>query len=965
MKNTNVLVGLRIARHNVYRMTAAIVLAVLGMFLLHAPGRAQTLTIDKDDGVISAAPGDMIDYTLYYTWSNFIILPTIVITETVPTNTTFSGEASDWSCSVGATAGTVCTYSDTKVLGSGNNSVTFRVEVDDPLPLNATPIENTVHIGASNSTATNQDNEQTPLTVPNLTLAKAADKSSVTPGQVISYTLTYGNTGGQTATGVTLQEEVPAGATFDNANSTGTWSCAAGTCTQNVDALAGGATDMRKFAVKVDNPVPGGVESISNTATIDSAETAATTSNQTNTTVNAAPNLTLAKTTAQSSIAPGGTLNYTLTYGNSGNQNATVVTMQETVPDNTTFAGPDADWSCTIGDPAGTSCTHTVGELPGGTIGPPVSFQVKVFDSVGADVNQISNQAMVNANNANLVNSQTVKTPITAAPVLSLTKAADKAEVTPGDVIVYTLTYANSGNQTATGLVITETVPANTTFDGPDADWSCSPGAGVGAVCTHDGIGELNGGGGSGSVPFRVAVVNPIPAAVTEISNGATIDAANANPASSPSINTTIDAARDLNLTKMANTDEIAPGEILSYTLTYQNAGNQAATGVTIHETVPAHTTFVGPADAWSCPAGAAAGATCTHAVGTLGGGASGTVVFQAQVNDPIGSGVTAIQNQATIHASNASPATANLNTALNASSALELDKDDGDATAIPGELIIYTLTYTNTGDQAASDVLLAETVPLNTRFDAANSSAGWSCLDAACTLPIGPVPGGAGGTATFAARVVNPLSADVRQIVNTAQIGDNNAADDAQASVITPVNAPDLTATKTDLLAVDADENGAPSPGDTLEYRIAIANNGTISATGAIFNDVLQEGAELVLGSVTTSAGRVTRGNDADDSAVTVELDGIAPSQTVDIAFRITVAMAPGLTQIRNQGSVTGQNFVAQSTDDPNTVEANDATITRLSQSSALSASKTASLVVDADDDGAPGPIPRSSTAP
>ena len=45
-------------------------------------------------------------------------------------------------------------------------------------------------------------------------------------------------------------------------------------------------------------------------------------------------------------------------------------------------------------------------------------------------------------------------------------------EVRPQDVIEYRLTYANNGDQDATGVVLTETVPTGSTFVGPD-DWTC------------------------------------------------------------------------------------------------------------------------------------------------------------------------------------------------------------------------------------------------------------------------------------------------------------------------------------------------------------------------------------------------------------------------------------------------------------------------------------------------------------
>ena len=49
-------------------------------------------------------------------------------------------------------------------------------------------------------------------------------------------------------------------------------------------------------------------------------------------------------------------------------------------------------------------------------------------------------------------------------------------------VVTYTLVYGNNGSQDATGVVITETLPANTTFDATDstAGWvETAPGSGI------------------------------------------------------------------------------------------------------------------------------------------------------------------------------------------------------------------------------------------------------------------------------------------------------------------------------------------------------------------------------------------------------------------------------------------------------------------------------------------------------
>ena len=49
-------------------------------------------------------------------------------------------------------------------------------------------------------------------------------------------------------------------------------------------------------------------------------------------------------------------------------------------------------------------------------------------------------------------------------PELAVRKSVDRASAAPGETLVYTLTYQNSGNGRATGVTVTDVVPDDTTF---------------------------------------------------------------------------------------------------------------------------------------------------------------------------------------------------------------------------------------------------------------------------------------------------------------------------------------------------------------------------------------------------------------------------------------------------------------------------------------------------------------------
>ena len=118
--------------------------------------------------------------------------------------------------------------------------------------------------------------------------------------------------------------------------------------------------------------------------------------------------------------------------------------------------------------------------------------------------------------------------------------------------------------------------------------------------------------------------------------------------------------------------------------------------------------------------------------------------------------------------------------------------KSDGNASTTPGGTIVYTLSYANTGNIGLTNVVIDETVPANTTFNAGSSSGSWSCIDGSpagtsCTLVIGTLASGASGSAAFAVTVANPVPAGVTQISNAALIADGSG-NSASNSDTTPV---------------------------------------------------------------------------------------------------------------------------------------------------------------------------------
>jgi len=123
--------------------------------------------------------------------------------------------------------------------------------------------------------------------------------------------------------------------------------------------------------------------------------------------------------------------------------------------------------------PTGLAINKTSGLISGtvtSTAGSPVSVTIKAINTDGTTMATLK-LTIVNAPKPNIV----------------LTKTATPASVKSGDTITYTITYQNTGTGDASNVVVTDVLPAGTTFLGSLSGTGCSQAAGtvtcnVGAV---------------------------------------------------------------------------------------------------------------------------------------------------------------------------------------------------------------------------------------------------------------------------------------------------------------------------------------------------------------------------------------------------------------------------------------------------------------------------------------------------
>jgi uncharacterized repeat protein (TIGR01451 family) len=341
-----------------------------------------------------------------------------------------------------------------------------------------------------------------------------------------------------------------------------------------------------------------------------------------------------------------------------------------------------------------------------------------------------------------------------------------------------------------------------------------------------------------------------------------------------------------------------------------------------------------------------AAGESIHLDIGMLGPGESFTIQFDADVVGPFTAGVTQICQQATVSGSNITDvlsddpdvggATDPTCTPIDAAPDLVITKSDGVATSVvPGDPIIYQIEVENVGTQDASGVVVTETVPQYTTFNASGSSLTWSCADGSpagtiCTYAVGDVAVGETKFPEFAVTVVNPVPVGAAEVSNTATVADDGSggADPTPANnsvtEVTPIDAePELIVNKTDALIGDSNGDGEANPGEVLIYTIVVLNVGTQDAADVVLLDpaVNHLHSELIGGSVTTTQGTVIVGNPGPAADVLIDLGTVAPGGgpvVVTFLVQIVDPFPPGATEVCNQAIVDGSNFDAVWSDHP-----------------------------------------------
>jgi choice-of-anchor A domain-containing protein/uncharacterized repeat protein (TIGR01451 family) len=584
------------------------------------PVLTPALTITAAASPATATPGGTVSYTITIHNTGQTAYAGATVTEDL------TGVLDDASLNSGASAtiGTV-SFTSPDLTWTGNlnpgdtATVTFAVTVNSP-DTGDKILASTVTSGVAGSNCASGSTDprcSTMVDVSVLTIVNAASVSTTTPGSTVNYTITVTNAGATSYTAVTVTD--PLGGVLDDAAfteaaaSTGSVSFVSPDLTWT-GSLAPGGTATVTFSVTVNNPDTGDKTLTSTVTSAVAGSTCPAGSPGTACTATVTvliPALTITKTADTATTTPGSVVGYTVTVTDTGPTSYTGATVTDPIGGILNDAAYNNNATATSGTVSYASPVLTwTGSLDPGDSA-VISFTVTVRNPDTGDkhlVNTVTSADTGSTCPSGTTNPACTATVTVLVPALTITKTANVATATPGSVVRYTITVADTGQTAYTGATVTDSLAGVLA----DAAYNNNASATLGAVSYASPVLTWTGDlaiGDTATITYSVTVSNPdtggriLANTATSAAPGSTCPASSPGPACTATVSI-IAGALSVTVPDDANLGSAAPGGTISASLgTVQVTDNQgfgaswtatvSATGfttgtATAPETIPA-----------------------------------------------------------------------------------------------------------------------------------------------------------------------------------------------------------------------------------------------------------------------------------------------------------------------------------------------------------------------------------------
>ncbi|MCL2114611.1 MAG: hypothetical protein FWH29_00135 [Methanobrevibacter sp.] len=769
------------------------------------------LTINKNANVTGGVNfGDYVTYTINVTnhgpdaATNVIVLDllnsSLILQSFTPSSGTYVSSTGLW------------TIASISVNQTVTLTINVRVNVTGTIPNVATITNvNQPNVGGNTSGVNISSSNAV-----NLTIVKSSNTSTAGYGDLVTYTINVTNHGPNTATAVSVYDQLDYRLILVNATAT------IGTYTNNVwsiPSIAAGGSAILTIIVRINGT--GNITNLANITNVTEFNLAnGTNSSNVNVSVPNTVNLTISKTSNVTGIVGvGDRVTYTINVTNHGPDNATFVNVTDRLSSALLFLNASA----TIGSYNNNTGVWTVGTL---NVGQTATLYINVTIIGTGNIVNVANVTVreVNLGNNSTNDSVTLTVPSTVNFTITKTSNAP-ATVYFGDLITYTITVRNFGPDNATNVVVTDildsrlifvnAVGGNYSMSGNTLFWNISN-LNVGSTVTLNITVRINGTGN---------IVN-----IANIT--ASQDNIGENGTNSSSNGTNFTVPNTVNLTIVKSTNASANASYLdyvTYTINVTNFGPDTANSVSVYDRLDSRLILLSA----NATIGTYNPATYIWSIPSITAGQSAILNIFVRIN---GTGnITNVANITNVNEENLGNNSTNSTVNISVPSTVNLTiSKTSNVTGVVavGDRVTYTINVTNHGPDNATFVNVTDRLVSALLFLNASATIG-SYNNNTGIWTIGTL--NVGQTATLyinvsiigTGNIVNLANVTVREV----NLGNNSTNDSVTLTVPSSVN---FTISKTSNASANVRYN------DIITYTIAVRNYGPDNATGVIVFDEL-----------------------------------------------------------------------------------------------------------------------------